>query len=179
MGSYMRSLGNTAVLGRAQEARLAAIMQKGRQLELAAAQLAAARGITAGADASAAAAAVPFVCGGEDSSDAAAAAAAAVGDAELAAAVGLSPGEVAQRRVNQKEAKDLLMQYNVRCGTAAAVQLHVQRYSCNTAPPACLHACLLGSCCVVLLRRGGPSLPATQPTRLRVFPPTPHRAGWW
>jgi hypothetical protein len=38
-----------------------------------------------------------------------------VTDEELAAAAGLaSAAEAAQRRANQREAKDLLMQYNVR-----------------------------------------------------------------
>ena len=84
------------VLGKEQEARLAAILQKGRQLELLAARLAKQRG---GA----------LLC-----------------DAELAAVAGVPTGaEVAQRRANQMEAKDLLMQYNVRCaGSTAAAGPH-------------------------------------------------------
>lgn len=87
MSSYLRALGNTPVLGRAQEARLAGILQKGRQLEALAASLAADRPAgAAGADLGA-----------------------------LAAAAGLSSAaDAAQVLMNRREAKDLLMQHNVR-----------------------------------------------------------------
>lgn len=83
--SYFRALGNTPVLGRAKEARLAGILQRGRQLEALAAQLG------GGAPA-----------GGADL-------------AALAAAAGLrSAADAAQVLMNRREAKDLLMQHNVR-----------------------------------------------------------------
>lgn len=97
MSSYLRSLGNTLVLGRQQEAALASILQKGRQLEVVAARL-------AGVEESA-------TSDGETL-------AAAVGGADLdrlAAAAGMrSAAEATQVLLNQREAKDLLMQYNVR-----------------------------------------------------------------
>ena len=87
MSTYMRNLGNTAVLSRQQEAALAGILQRGIQLQALAERLAAERGCDV----------------------------AAVDAAALAAAAGLpSAADVAQRLANQREAKDLLMQYNVR-----------------------------------------------------------------
>ncbi|KAI3427430.1 hypothetical protein D9Q98_010345 [Chlorella vulgaris] len=87
MSSFMRSLGNTAVLSRQQEARLASILQKGLALGRVAERLAAAQGCPA----------------------------ADVSHEALAAAAGLpSPVDAAQQLCNQREAKDLLMQYNVR-----------------------------------------------------------------
>lgn len=47
---YLRALGNTAVLGRAQEARLAVIMHKGRALEALAARLAGSEAAAASLD---------------------------------------------------------------------------------------------------------------------------------
>lgn len=92
----MRSLGHTAVLGRGQEARLAAILQRGVALERLAVQL-------AERDA-------------EEGVETDAGSASGVSDARLAAAAGLSEAEVRQRRCNKAQAKDLLMQYNIRCG---------------------------------------------------------------
>ncbi|KAL4426007.1 hypothetical protein ABPG75_010023 [Micractinium tetrahymenae] len=87
MSSYFRSLGNTPVLGRAQEARLAGILQKGRQLEALASRLA----------------------GGQPGG------APGVDLGALAAAAGLrGAADAAQVLMNRREAKDLLMQYNVR-----------------------------------------------------------------
>jgi DNA-directed RNA polymerase sigma subunit (sigma70/sigma32) len=87
MSSFMRSLGNTAVLSRQQEACLASILQKGLALGRVAERLAAAQG-----------------CPVAD-----------VSHEALAAAAGLpSPVDAAQQLCNQREAKDLLMQYNVR-----------------------------------------------------------------
>ncbi|KAL4425143.1 hypothetical protein ABPG77_008248 [Micractinium sp. CCAP 211/92] len=85
MSSYFRALGNTPVLGREKEARLAGILQKGRELELLATKLAG---------------------GGPRTS---------VDLGALAAAAGLSSAaDAAQVLMNRREAKDLLMQHNVR-----------------------------------------------------------------
>ncbi len=85
MSSYFRALGNTPVLGREKEARLAGILQKGRELELLATELAG---------------------GGPRTS---------VDLGALAAAAGLSSAaDAAQVLMNRREAKDLLMQHNVR-----------------------------------------------------------------
>lgn len=100
------------------QARLAAILQKGRALEELAARLA---GQPADQDGSSAATAA---ASSSSSSSAAAsssrkgkgwpAARPPVSDEALAAAAGLSVAEVVQRRTNQREAKDLLMQHNTR-----------------------------------------------------------------
>lgn len=97
------------------QARLAVILQKGRALEELAARLATqagGEGTTSSSSAS------------SSSSGASAAAAKGkagsrpalppVSDEQLAAAAGLSVAEVVQRRTNQREAKDLLMQHNTR-----------------------------------------------------------------
>ncbi|PRW05909.1 RNA polymerase sigma factor [Chlorella sorokiniana] len=105
MGHYMRSLGNTGVLGRAQEARLAAILQKGRALEELAARLAAQSTGSSSSSSSASSASAEAGSRTEQL---------AVSDEQLAAAAGLSVAEVVQRRTNQREAKDLLMQHNTR-----------------------------------------------------------------
>lgn len=98
------------------QARLAAILQKGRALEELAARLA---GQPAEQDGGSAAA-------NSSSSSSSAAASSSrkgkgrpasrppVSDEALAAAAGLSVAEVVQRRTNQREAKDLLMQHNTR-----------------------------------------------------------------
>ena len=95
------------------QARLAVILQKGRALEELAARLATQAGGESTTSSSSA-----------SSSSACASAAAAkagsrpaqppVSDEQLAAAAGLSVAEVVQRRTNQREAKDLLMQHNTR-----------------------------------------------------------------
>jgi hypothetical protein len=83
----MAALGNTGVLTRVQEARLSVILQKGLALERLGEAVAAARGCPP----------------------------AAVAPADLAAAGGAeSAADAAQRLANQREAKDLLMQHNVR-----------------------------------------------------------------
>lgn len=113
MSTYMRSLGNTAVLGRQQEARLASILQKGLALEAMAARLAGGSSSSSGPG--------PDCTRSDDwgSSEASAATSAAavarVDLAELAAAAGLrSAADAAQVLLNRREAKDLMMQYNVR-----------------------------------------------------------------
>jgi hypothetical protein len=85
MTSFMKGTSNTPVLGKGAEARLAAILQRGRQLDFLAASLKkAGKGRT-------------------------------ISDAELAAEAGLvGPADVARRRKNAAEARDLLLQYNVR-----------------------------------------------------------------
>ena len=181
IAAYLTALGNTPVLGRAQEARLAAIMQKGRQVEAVAARLAAAKAKAGGAGGGAAAAAAGALRPNSaearrEAAAAAAAAAARVSDAEVAAACGLPAGEVAARRVNQREAKDLLMQYNVRRVRVLVYRRPAATYSCL--PLMC--ACAAGSWAGCSDAIGRP--PASHPTIPPTHPPTPpptHQAGWW
>lgn len=83
VGVFISRLGNTPVLEKEHEMRLARILQKGARLQSAAASLAEELGRPATT-------------------------------AELAGAVGLSAEEMERRLHNREEAKDLLLQYNLR-----------------------------------------------------------------
>jgi len=93
------------------QVRLAEILQKGRALEELATRLAAQ---TAGDSSSSRSSSGSSSSGAAKGKAGGRAAQLPVSDEQVAAAAGLSVAEVVQRRTNQREAKDLLMQHNTR-----------------------------------------------------------------